>query len=77
MTPTPTEKAIELVDKFRSILMEEDTDCGNEILCTIIAKRMVLIEIDEILSAFDWHEFETPNDEFFFWNEVKSKLLEV
>jgi len=34
---TSKEKAEELVNKYRMILMDEDTDCGNEILCSLIA----------------------------------------
>ena len=43
---TPKEKANELVDTFRIVLMNEDTDCGNEILCTLIAKQCALIAVD-------------------------------
>lgn len=32
---TPKEKANDLVDTFRMILMNEDTDCGNEILLQV------------------------------------------
>ena len=44
---SPKEKAEELVDKFRIILMNEDTDCGNEILCTSIAIKHAKICIAE------------------------------
>jgi len=37
---TPKEKAINLVDSYRNILMNEDTECGNEILCSVIAIRV-------------------------------------
>jgi hypothetical protein len=46
---TPQEKANELVDAYKVILMEEDTECGNEILCTGIAKRCALIAVDEMI----------------------------
>ena len=45
------EKAIQLVDNYRMLLMNEDTDCGNEILCTMIAKQCALIAVDEITTA--------------------------
>ena len=48
---TPKEKAEDLVNSFRMILMNEDTDCGNEILCTSIAKKNALIAVDEILKS--------------------------
>jgi hypothetical protein len=43
-------KAEELVNSYRIILMNEDTECGNEILCTSIAKQCALIVVDEILN---------------------------
>ena len=30
--------------------MNEDTECGNEILCTSIAKQCAIIAVDEILN---------------------------
>ena len=36
---TATEMAKKLIDGFRVVLMSEDTECGNEILCTEIAKK--------------------------------------
>jgi hypothetical protein len=44
----PKEKAENLVNNYRYILMAEDTDCGEEILCTKIAKRCALFTVDEI-----------------------------
>jgi len=44
---TPKEQAEDLVNVNRMILMDEDTDCGNEILCTIIAVKMAFICVDE------------------------------
>ena len=46
-------KANELVNSFRIILMNEDTECGNEALCTIIAKQCALNSIDEIIIALE------------------------
>ena len=46
---TPKEKAINLVDSYRIILMNEDTECGNEILCSVIAKKCALIAVDEMI----------------------------
>lgn len=84
---TPREKAIELVNKYRVILMSEDTDCGNEILCMKIAKQCALIAVDEILEApFNHSQYvgEIPQDapdtswywdEFNkYWNDVKQEI---
>jgi hypothetical protein len=43
------DKAIELVDTYRIMLMNSDTECGEEILCTVIAKQCALIAMDEML----------------------------
>jgi hypothetical protein len=43
------EKAEELVDTYKFVLWSEDTQCGDEILCTGIAKRCALIAVDEMI----------------------------
>ena len=43
------DKAIELVDTYRIMLMNSDTECGEEILCTVIAKKAALIAVDELI----------------------------
>ena len=48
---TPKEKAKDLVNQFRIILMDEDTDCGNELLCTSIAIKNSLISVNEIIQS--------------------------
>ena len=48
---TPKDKAEELVNRFRIVLMNEDTECGNEILCTSIAIKNALIAVDEIIES--------------------------
>jgi hypothetical protein len=66
-------KAEELVNKYRIILMAEDTDCGNEILCTSIAIQNAHIAVDEILEFMD--KFDIDLDlQYFWWHEVKNEL---
>jgi hypothetical protein len=48
---TPKEKAQDLVNRYRAILMNENTNCGEEILCTTIAKKIALDVVDEIISV--------------------------
>jgi hypothetical protein len=60
------EKANDLVDTFRIVLMNEDTDCGNEILCTLIAKQCALIAVDEIIDNTYLH--------FDYWQQVKTEI---
>lgn len=49
------EKAEELVNKYRMILMDKDTDCGNEILCSLIAIKNSHIAVDAILDLMDFN----------------------
>ena len=80
----PKEKAKDLVNSFRMILMNEDTDCGNEILCTSIAKKSALIVVDEIMWVcpyinIDIRETEEQLSAFDFqfvsyWEEVKQEI---
>jgi hypothetical protein len=83
---SPKEKAEELVNSYRIILMNEDTECGNEILCTSIAKQCALIAVDEILniehpqiiiyteiiknSIRDYFQDE-------YWDEVKKEIQKL
>jgi hypothetical protein len=69
---SPQEKANELVNKYRIILMSEDTDCGNEVLCTSIAKKCALIAVDEILETVV--VYEDISKDYQFWQEVKQKI---
>ena len=50
---TPKEKAEDLVNQFRMVLMDEDTECGEEILCTSIAMKNAIICVREIVSMQD------------------------
>jgi len=49
---THKQQAEQMVNEYRMILMNEDTECGNEILCTIIAIKCALVAVDEILNNF-------------------------
>ena len=74
MKTTPQEQAQHLVDTHRMVLMQEDTDCGNEILCTTIAIKMALITVETTI-------LQNPGDttasasRVGFWRKVRSILL--
>lgn len=73
MIQTAKEKAEELVNSYRIILMNEDTECGNEILCTSIAKQCASIAVDEILKTnIDESIYGTAFREYY--NEVKNEI---
>lgn len=73
----PKEKAEDLVNQFRMVLMDEDTDCGNELLCTSIAIKNALITVDEILSELATIHCYGENDiedSIQWYKEVKQEL---
>jgi hypothetical protein len=69
---TTIEKAKELVDTYRIMLMNSDTECGEEILCTVIAKYCALIAVDEVIKAMD--NVILPNPFKQYWNKVKQEI---
>jgi hypothetical protein len=69
---TPKENAINLVDSYRNILMNEDSECGEEILCTVIAKKCALIAVDEITDAMNRVLFPNPFKQY--WEVVKEEI---
>ena len=76
---TPKEKAEDLINKFAVILMDEDTECGNEILCTSIAIKNALIGVDEILMRVPYADnnkakWITDEETIRYWQEVKEEL---
>jgi hypothetical protein len=68
---TPKLKAEDLINSYRIILMNEDTECGNEILCTSIAKQSALIAVDEILTA---DMFIMTEEQEKYWEQVKTEI---
>jgi hypothetical protein len=63
---TPQEKAKEIFNKMKGFRVKHSH-----------SKKCALIAVDEILQSIDWHEFETPNVEIDFWQEVKNELLKM
>ena len=62
---TPKEKANELVEKYISLMdyyFRQD------------AKQFAIVAVNEIINAVDWHEFETPNTELDYWQQVKQEI---
>ena len=72
------EKAEELVNSYRIILMNEDTECGNEILCTSIAKQCALIAVEAILFSNNTiFETNIPHECWKYWIEVKQEIQQL
>jgi hypothetical protein len=59
---TPKQTAENLVNEFRMILMDEDTDCGNEVLCTLIAIKCARVVVNE-LYEFNKSHYQRVNCE--------------
>ena len=73
----PKDKANDLVDAYRIILMNEDTDCGEEILCTVIAKKSALIAVDEIIKqSWDYREIDLGAN-YDYWTKVKHEIEKI
>ena len=68
----PKEKAQELVNQYKLILMDEDTDCGNEALCTSIAIKNALVAVDEVIQSFN--DVMIPNPFNQYWQKVKQEI---
>jgi len=79
---TPKEKAEDLVNQFKNILIAEDTDCGYEVLCTSIAIKNALICAQEVMNRVpynskmgaDWISDDLLED---YWVEVKKELRKM
>jgi hypothetical protein len=73
---TPKDKAISLVDSYRIILMNENTECGEEILSTVIAKQCALIAVDEIIRSNPHSNPLNTNVEstMEYWQQVKQEI---
>lgn len=70
---TPKEKAEELVDKYRFILIKSNTDAGEEILCTLLAKECALVAVDEILNHHSQEQGLYRIDTY-YWQQVKKEI---
>lgn len=71
----PKQMAKTIIDDFRIILMKSDSECGNEILCTNIAKECSHTMVDNILK----YQFRYVNendlfDFYWYWNAVKNAI---
>jgi hypothetical protein len=61
------DKAEELMKQFDFVYIQNYTS-------NFEVKQCALICVEEIIQAIDWHDFETPNKELIFWEEVKEEL---
>ena len=82
---TPKKEAENLINEYRMILMNENTECGNEIICTLIAKKCALVTVDKMINEYqsmsDLESVLVVNNEITFvvdklkyWQEVKKQI---
>ena len=75
---TPEQRALSIVNTYRMILMQEDTDCGCEILCTSIAIKNALVAINEMILMIDVLPLdEEVIDLFDYLQQVKQELKKL
>jgi hypothetical protein len=75
---TPEQRALSIVNTYRMILMQEDTDCGCEILCTSIAIKNALVAINEMILMIDVLPLdEEVIDLFDYLQQVKTQLKKL
>lgn len=72
---TPREKAIELLMEYE-YLVNTSFDCEIEYKLPNM-KECALVTVDKIIEAIDWHESDTPNNEFNYWNKVKEEIIKI
>ena len=76
---TPEQRALSIVNTYRMILMDADTECGNEILCTSIAIKTALVAINQMILLVDAY---LPLDKevielFDYLQQVKKELKKL
>jgi hypothetical protein len=75
---TPQEKATKLIDQYRLILIQSETDAGEEILCTTIAKQCALVAVDEVTANIEPSISEdVASARFKYWEQVKIEIESI
>ncbi len=75
---THKQEAEDIVNSYRVILMEEDTDCGEEILCSLIAKKCALVDIQNtIYEARRWNSSYIGNERYHHFLAVKEEMQKL
>jgi hypothetical protein len=75
---TPEQRALAIVNTYRMILMDADTECGNEILCTSIAIKNALVAINQMILLNDGLPLDEPVIELFdYVQKVKQELKKL
>ena len=75
---TPEQRALSIVNTYRMILMDADTECGNEILCTSISIKNALVAINQIILLIDVLPLDEEVIELFdYVQKVKNEIKKL
>ena len=74
---TPKEKAKDLVDNYRIVLQITDTEVGEEILCTLVAKSCAKIAVDEIIGECSKFFEAISESRVEYWKQVQTEISKL
>ena len=78
---TPQEKARDLVDAYRFILIQSETEAGEEILCTSIAIECALTNVTQMLletcKNSDKKDPRYQDERLQYWYEVREEIKKI
>lgn len=63
-------KAGEIFNQHYAILLDADSDIGQEVLISVLAKKMALVTVNEIMTALTYTSDVRP----IFWRQVKQEI---
>ena len=73
---TPQEKAKELFDAYRIVLIQSETEAGEEILCISIAKQCALKLVDKIINESEENDVDDfYSDQGYYIDNLTYKVL--
>jgi hypothetical protein len=78
MNMTPKEQAEKLVHTYRMMLMDEDTECGNEVIVSLLSKKIAINTVSEIMMSNPHSMFEKKKKPTMaFWADVMVELEDL
>ena len=67
---TAKQKARDIFNQHYSILLDADSDISQEVLISLLAKKMALVSVEEIIEALTYASDVRP----IFWRQVKQEI---
>jgi hypothetical protein len=74
MIPTAKEMANRLVTRNHNLIQDLGGELGQEILVSILAIKLALITVDELLNVLFDHG---TNEEYSYWLDVEKELKDL